>query len=69
MAAPQPRGEAADYYQNTPPQGGYNNNYGNPQYHMQNPQDKLKIPTAAPGIRSELWSKQWAGSIRRETYI
>lgn len=40
MAAPQPRGEAADYYQNAPPQGGHNNNYGNPQYQMQNPQDE-----------------------------
>ena len=40
MVAPQPRGEAADYYQNAPPQGGHNNNYGNPQYQMQNPQDE-----------------------------
>ena len=40
MATPQPRGEGADYYQNAPPQGGYNTKYGNPQYQMQNPQDE-----------------------------
>ena len=40
MVASQPRGEAVDYYQSVPPQGGYNNNYGNPQYQMQNPQNE-----------------------------
>ena len=40
MAASQPCGEVTDYYQNAPPQGGYNINYGNPQYQMQNPQDE-----------------------------